>query len=81
MTAPIGATVSIVYDANDESPIVPGDYVRTRAGRCYHVLDARRVISVVPNRWRLSLIVIGEIPTDGDPAARVHPLVFYPRGK
>ena len=82
MTAPIGATVTISYDASEDTPIVSGDFLRTDAGRCYQVLAARRVRSVVANRWRLSLLVIEQIPSDGaDPAARIFPLVFYPRGK
>lgn len=80
-SAPVGATVTISYDASDDTLIQPGDFLRTRAGRAYRVLGSRRVRGKYPHRWRLLLVVIEEIPhaRDDDPNAMVHPLVFYPR--
>lgn len=84
MAAPVGSIVSIVYDAGSDIAIGEGDFLCTNAGRCYRVLAARRVKSAKqPHRWRLSLLVIERLPLDDpgiDPEAKVHALVFYPRG-
>lgn len=79
MPAPIGAIVSITYDAPTGTAPRDGDYLRTQAGRLYRVLVARSMTSKYPNRYRLELLVIDEIPSNADPSAMIYPLVFYKR--
>lgn len=80
MTAPIGATVTITYDADIGVTLWAGEYMRTPAGRCYRIVDRYRVnSSVAPNRWKVTALVIDKIPKR--PGRRIHKLVFYPRGK
>lgn len=82
MPAPVGATVTITYDAAPDVEFRPLlDYLRTPAGRLYRVLAARKMNSKHPHRWRLELLVVDQIPGDADPTGYVHPLVFYPRGR
>ena len=74
--APVGAVVSICYDAAD--PIEVGDHLRTPAGRCYRVLEVKTVKrgDNAGRRHRLTCLVTSEVPQ----GSRVHPLYWYSRG-
>lgn len=80
MPAPVGAVVTITYDAGEGAPQA-NDFLQTKSGRLYCVLAARKMASKHPNRYRLTLLVVDAIPRDVSPSASLWPLQFYARNK
>lgn len=80
--APIGAVVSLTYDTERE--VAEGHYLRTKTGRVYRVVSARRVrrkheVMYVTPRWAISAVVDErELPAEHP---KVHNLVWYSRDK
>lgn len=80
-TAPVGALVSITYDTERE--VAEGHFLRTKTGRVYRVVSARRVRRryevLYPPRWAISAVVdVRELPAEHP---KVHNLVWYSRDK
>lgn len=79
-TAPVGAIVSITYDANDDTLVRDGDYLATNSGRFYKVLAAR-ASPRRPGRFYLRMLVVSAIDLSDPPATLVHPLVWNSRDR
>lgn len=79
MKAPVGATVKLTYDADRGVSMDANEYLRSPSGRSYFIVDGYRVVGKYPNRWRLTCLVIEQIPKR--PGRKIHPIVFYARGK
>lgn len=74
MTAPVGAVVSIYYDAS--AVVAEGDAIKTSTGRTYQVVAARRQErGKHRGRWHLRCLVVDDHP----PGVIVHPLHWYKR--
>ena len=72
--APVGAVVSIFYDARRD--VVAGDAIVTTTGRTYLVVAVRRQLrGRYVGRWHVRALVQPEPPA----GARVHPLRWYRR--
>lgn len=69
-----GTECRIWQDRGPGETVEPGDVMRSEAGACYLVLEARRVRSTIaPNRWHARCLRLDpEDVTDDD-----HVLEFY----
>lgn len=77
---PLGSIVRITVDWSGGRPLVPGDYLVTKAGRSYGVLDVTTV-SRGPNagrRFKVQCLVVEREKVDETRAAL---LAWHPRGR
>lgn len=77
MPAPLGAEVGLYYDA--QRVVRADDYIQTPTGRTYHVRSVRaQERGLHTGRKHIRAVVVA--PSDVEPGATIHPLVWYRRG-
>lgn len=74
MKAEIGDEVGLYYDA--DAPVLEGDFLVTRTGRCYKVVKLRiQQRGQNKGRYHLRCVVSEKV----EKSAKVHSLCWYPR--